>query len=207
MIWHVSRLQSELINSTAIRTAELYSVALTQFRTLYTSEVVEKARKHGLEITHDYAAHDNAIPLPATLSMILGEQIGKFTAGASSRLYSPYPFPWRKYEEKPLLDEFDKKAWEFLSVNPDKQYYQFSQEGDKTILFYATADLMRSDCVACHNSHPDSPKTDWKVGDVRGVLEVNLPLDVITSQTSADLRTTTIATCLLAWDLRSQLAS
>ena len=193
MIWHVSRLQSELINSTAIRTAELYSVALTQFRTLYTSEVVEKARKHGLEITHDYVSDDNAIPLPATLSMILGEQIGKFTAGASSRLYSPYPFPWRKYEEKPLLDEFDKKAWEFLSVNPDKQYYQFSQEGDKTILFYATADLMRSDCVACHNSHPDSPKTDWKVGDVRGVLEVNLPLDVITSQTSADLRTTIIA--------------
>jgi methyl-accepting chemotaxis protein len=27
-------------------------------------------------------------------------------------------------------------------------------------------------CVGCHNSHSESPKTDWKVGDVRGVLEV-----------------------------------
>jgi len=193
MIWHVSRLQSELINSTAIRTAELYSIALTQFRTLYTSEVVEKARKHGLVITHDYATNENAIPLPATLSMILGEQIGNFTAGASSQLYSPYPFPWRKTEQDSLLDEFEKKAWEFLSENPDQQYYQFTQVGNKAILYYATADLMRPDCVACHNSHPDSPKTDWKVGDVRGVLEVSLPLDVITSQTSADLRTTIIA--------------
>jgi len=193
MVWHVSRLQSELVSSTAIRTAELYTIALTQFRTLYTSEVVGTARKHGLEITHDYVTRDNAIPLPATLSMILGEQIGKFTAGASSQLYSPYPFPWRKIEQNASLEEFDKKAWKFLSENPDKQYYQFTQEGDRSILYYATADLMRADCVACHNSHPDSPKTDWKVGDVRGVLEVSLPLDVIISQTSGDLRTTIFA--------------
>ncbi|MBI3706858.1 MAG: HAMP domain-containing protein [Proteobacteria bacterium] len=27
-------------------------------------------------------------------------------------------------------------------------------------------------CVNCHNSRADSPKRDWKIGDVRGVLEV-----------------------------------
>jgi class 3 adenylate cyclase len=27
-------------------------------------------------------------------------------------------------------------------------------------------------CVACHNIHPESPKRDWKVGDVRGIQEV-----------------------------------
>src|SRR5438874_702866 len=26
--------------------------------------------------------------------------------------------------------------------------------------------------VNCHNSHPESPKRDWKVGDVRGIQEV-----------------------------------
>jgi hypothetical protein len=34
MIWHLSLLQSNLINSSALRTVELYSVALTQFRSL-----------------------------------------------------------------------------------------------------------------------------------------------------------------------------
>ena len=29
----------------------------------------------------------------------------------------------------------------------------------------------------CHNQHPRSPKTDWKVGDVIGLLEVISPLD------------------------------
>ena len=29
-------------------------------------------------------------------------------------------------------------------------------------------------CVSCHNSHPDSPKRDWKVGDVRGIQEISV---------------------------------
>jgi class 3 adenylate cyclase len=32
-------------------------------------------------------------------------------------------------------------------------------------------------CVACHNTHPDSPKRDWKVGDVRGIQEVTVATD------------------------------
>jgi len=29
-------------------------------------------------------------------------------------------------------------------------------------------------CAGCHNAHPDSPKRDWKVGDVRGIQEVRI---------------------------------
>jgi adenylate cyclase len=29
-------------------------------------------------------------------------------------------------------------------------------------------------CVSCHNSHPESPKRDWKVGDVRGIQELSI---------------------------------
>src|SRR5207249_108617 len=39
-------------------------------------------------------------------------------------------------------------------------------------------DVMTSNsCVSCHNAHPESPKTDWKLGDVRGVLEVVVPVE------------------------------
>ena len=33
---------------------------------------------------------------------------------------------------------------------------------------------MGAACVSCHNTHPDSPKRDWKVGDVRGIQEVSI---------------------------------
>ena len=42
MLWDVSRLQSNLITSIALQDASLYAQALNQFRTLYTSEVVER---------------------------------------------------------------------------------------------------------------------------------------------------------------------
>ena len=35
---------------------------------------------------------------------------------------------------------------------------------------------MRAECVSCHNTHAESPKTDWKVGDLRGVLAISFPL-------------------------------
>ena len=42
----------------------------------------------------------------------------------------------------------------------------------------AVADTMSAQsCVTCHNSDPNSPKKDWKLGDVRGVLEVASVID------------------------------
>jgi twitching motility protein PilJ len=35
---------------------------------------------------------------------------------------------------------------------------------------------MKASCVKCHNDHPESPKKDWKEGDVRGALEVIIPV-------------------------------
>jgi len=49
MLWDVSRLQSNLIASIALQDASLYAQALTEFRTLYTSEVVETVRPRGIE--------------------------------------------------------------------------------------------------------------------------------------------------------------
>jgi len=204
MIWHLSQLQSGMIESAALRTSQLYSTALEQFRTLYTSEVLEKAREHGLEVTHDYASRDDAIPLPATLSMLLGEEIGKQASGATAYLYSPYPFRIKK--RSLLVDEFNSEAWEFLTANPQEQYYRFEQKHDDPVLRYATADIMRTECVSCHNSHPDSPKTDWKIGDVRGLLVVNLPLNAISVQTNADLRKTSISYAAVAAAIAAILA-
>src|SRR5438046_10334703 len=42
---------------------------------------------------------------------------------------------------------------------------------------YAQARVMERSCVQCHSAHDQSPRKDWKVGDVRGVLEIIRPLD------------------------------
>lgn len=176
VLWYTSNLQEELVRSSTHHSAQLYSQALADFRTLYTSEVVAVARSSGLAVTHDYQGKPRTIPLPATLSMLLGERLGERLGGARTRLYSPYPFPWRAAEGG-LHDDFGQAAWLALNQQPDQAYSRIVGRDGRLMLRYASADRMREACVGCHNSHPASPKRDWQVGDVRGILEVELPLD------------------------------
>ena len=197
MTWHISRLQGNLVTTMALASAEFYAQTIEEFRTLYTSEVVERVRSQGIEVVPDYEDRVGAIPLPATLSMKLGQNIGARNLGAQTRLYSAYPFPWREG----LKDKFGREAWDYLRNNPDQSYHRIEPLQGRMTLRYAKADLMRDACVDCHNTVAQSPKTDWKVGDVRGVLEIDYPLDAIEAIKDEGIQGTMalISTLALVW--------
>jgi len=178
--FYLTALANTQVRETAIKNAQVYLHALAEFRSLYTSEVVVKVKNHGtshgIEITHDYKDKKDAIPLPATLSMMLGSRLGGSESGVSSRLYSPYPFPWRVADQG-LNDDFSRQAWQALQSDSSRSYYSFEMYKGKMSLRYARADIMTPSCIGCHNSHADTPKDDWKAGEVRGVLEIITPID------------------------------
>ncbi len=196
MILHTKTIQQDAVISSGLQSAKLYSNAISTFRTIYTSEVITIASKNGLSITHGHNNND-AIPLPATLTIMLGNKIGESGVGEKVGLYSPYPFPWRE-KTGGLRDEFSKKAWAHFSKNKTDPYYAIITENNNKFLRYATADTMRESCITCHNSHADSPKTDWKLGDVRGILDVTIPLDNILTNTEYDLTFTIVIYVVLA---------
>ncbi len=187
-LWHLSDLATDFDRQAAIEEASYITRALKEFRTLYTSEVVERVRVNGVVVSHDYAAIEGAIPLPATLSMMLGRSISAADGDGEVRLYSAYPFPWRNNGGP--QDEFERKALRKLRRHPDQPFYRFEVVDGQRLLRYATADLMRASCVECHNTHPDSPKTDWKEGDVRGVLAIARPLHDVGTLAGTKLRGT-----------------
>ncbi len=179
--WKMTVLERELVRSNAIEHASRFSEAISEFRTLYTSEVVANVSTSGVQVTHDYREHPGSIPLPATLSMLLGNRLASL-GGGDTRLYSDHPFPWRS-AERGGLSQLDRETIETLRRDPTRPVVRFDSHADTPEIHYATADLMRESCVNCHNSHPDSPKTDWQVGDVRGVVEVTIPLSSVISRT------------------------
>jgi two-component system sensor histidine kinase/response regulator len=187
-LWHLSRLSTKLVQSAALQGVSQHADTLKELRKLYTSEVTDRVVAHGIEVTHDYATKEGAIPLPATFSMELGKRISQEATGMQARLYSDFPFPWRK--EGGPRDDFEREAISQLRQVPDQPFYRFEDFQGRQSLRYAVADRMGPGCVACHNTHPDSPKTDWKLGDVRGALEIIRPLDSIIAQTHAGLRET-----------------
>lgn len=171
--WFLIFQSKKVILQSGVQSAAELTLVLKEFRSLYASEVVNRVGSD-IDVTHDYINKDGAIPLPATFTMMLGKQIGNKGHGESVKLYSEYPFPWRK--DSGVVDAFEKDAMSSLLQNPNTPYFRMELINDVETFRYATAEIMYPSCVNCHNTHPDSPKKDWQVGDVRGVLEVNFPI-------------------------------
>jgi hypothetical protein len=168
-LWQLSLLSEYLVRSTALEGAAQQSEMLDAFMAHYSSEVVERVQSHGVDVTHDYATKDGAIPLPYTFAIEAGKKVGVF------RLYSDYPFRSRK--DGGPQDDFERAALTDLRREPASPVYRFDTFRGSPTLRYATARRMQSSCVHCHNTHPASTKRDWKEGEVRGVLEIIRPLD------------------------------
>jgi len=197
MVWVIQRTQRDLIDVIAVEQATQVSTALAEFRQLYTSEVTARVGGHGIDVLSDYASTDGAIPLPATLTILLGKRIGERGTGVSVSLYSDFPFSTRV--DGGPQDDFQRNALVRLEQDSETPFYAEGFVDGRPVLRYATADILHESCVDCHNSHPDSPKTDWKTGDVRGVLEVTVPLDAAISQANRNL--TGLFALLLAFGL------
>jgi len=172
---HLSRFSTQIKESISLQDAEIYSDALTEFRLFYAREIVSRAEKSGMIITHDYQRRQMALPIPATMSIDLSNELSTNIDGLKMRVYSDYPFPFRKNGGP--QDEFESKALIELRKNPSKPHYSFENISGKLTLRYTKATILDSSCVTCHNTHPDSPKRDWNVGDVRGAQEVIIPLE------------------------------
>lgn len=168
------RIRSQVVsaaieNSTA--TVEQFKI----LRGYYTRNIIAKVIKsEGLKPAIDHQNDPGAIPLPATMIHDLSGLLSQ--AGTSLALYSAYPFPGRASRQ---LDAFQTEAWAFLNANPDQTFVREVNgvDGERR-LRVAIADPMSAQaCVNCHNSRADTPKNDWQLGDVRGVLEVNSSLE------------------------------
>jgi len=175
---HVHTLAENQAHAAALQNAKNYTLYMREFRALYTSEVVIKAKNHGIDVSHDYINKEASIPLPATLTILLGKKLSIKEGGVKNRLYSLYPFPWRA-NTGGLVDQFSQDAWRALTTNKHQPFYRIEAVDGKQQLRYATADLMQDSCLNCHNNHENSPKRDWKSNDVRGVLEVVVPIQSV----------------------------
>jgi methyl-accepting chemotaxis protein len=163
-------LVSEHAVDSAVESARQMVDQLKTMRTYYSKTVVSKVTGGGgFKATYDYRDKPDAVPLPATMIHDLSDLMKQ--KGTSFKLYSPYPFPNRQGRK---LDAFGEEAWAYLSQNPDGVISQRETIDGKEIVRVGVGDrFLDQSCVNCHNSWPGSPKTDWKLGDLRGVVEID----------------------------------
>jgi len=174
LIYVPSVTQKHTIDS-AISTAENTVKQYKNIRGYYTKNVIKKVLATS-DVTADYRHKDKekVIPLPATFIHEISEAFAKNDI-ITLKLYSPYPFPNRAERR---LDNFAKEAWTALKNNTTKTFSRVENINGREVVRVALADTMtQQGCVNCHNSHPETPKNDWQLKDIRGILEVQLPID------------------------------
>jgi len=151
--------------TTAIELVE----TLHSIRNFYNKAVISKVLKsNDIKVTHLYTDEPNGIPAPATFLMDMAGNDEE--RDVLIRLTSPHPFNHRLGRK---FDQFEQAAWAILSKDPKQVYTETNRVNGKDFFRVAVADTMNHEnCVNCHNSHPASTKTDWRLGDTRGLIEV-----------------------------------
>ena len=166
---------TEQVKNTSIDNAKTLANLLAELRAYYTANIVRTLQNQGLQASHNYRADEHVVPLPATMLHDITQSMN--TGASSIRLYSAFPFPWRN-QLSGIHSEAEHQTWQQLSASPDKPSVRFTRQNGQRMIQYSIADLMVNEtCVDCHNNHPDSTKTDWQLGDLRGVLEINMPIE------------------------------
>src|SRR3974390_3014279 len=164
---------SNLVEANLRRQASDVNSIISSVRNFYANNVVGRvlASPGTTKVIHNYKDFPGAIPIPATLSLELGRVIGEQQRNIKYRFVSDYPF---KNRTPHALDEFETNALGRLRQNSNQQLARTTSSVFTDGVRLIAPVIMEQPCVSCHNSHPESPKTDWKVGDVRGIQEVSI---------------------------------
>ena len=164
-----SLIEDDVIRSVSI-TSEQTAKQFKKIRGYYTKNIIKKVlATTGIRPDINHKNVPGKIPLPATMIHDLSSDLA--ADGLTIKLYSAFPFPNRSSRK---LSAQQQESWDILSASANSTVVSQETRNNDRILKVSIADVMVNDsCVNCHNSRADTPKNDWKIGDVRGVLQVD----------------------------------
>ena len=156
--------------------ADAVHAVMNADRSVYTKKVVNRLQnQEGVIKASEHWEDDKALPLPAQMFRMGAEIVSKNEdVGFTYSLLSKWPI---NKQNKPST-ELEQKGLDFVAENKGKNFYGEETLGGKKYFTAVYADTgVAEACIKCHNEHKDTPKTDFKLGDVMGGVVVRVPLE------------------------------
>ncbi len=155
------------------KVADYIHAVIEGHRAFYTAHVVERLEEQGgIKVDGEWRTHKKTLPLPVQFVTESSNMFSTFS-GLRYRLISLWPINPKNGPR----DQVDKKSLEALIERPEQSVTRTIKITDQTFFHAIYADPAVSQaCVACHNTHPKSPKKDFQLGDVIGGLVIEFPL-------------------------------
>ena len=154
--------------------ADAIHTVLEADRTAYTRLIVNRlANEEKIIKASEQWKEEKALLLPAQMFRAGSELSQEQGANFSYALLSLWPI---NKQNKPQT-EIEKAGLQYILDNPGQNYYGEEELGGARYYTAVYPDVaVAKACVTCHNDHKDSPKTDFKLGDIMGGVVIRIPL-------------------------------
>ena len=157
----------------AERVAEYVHSVIQADRSIYTTEVVERMKNQGIVSASENWRDTGKLPLPVQFMIEASRLMADNPNGIRFRLISN----WAINKENMPRTDFEESGLSKIAVNPERPYKGTKTEHGIEYFQALYPDIAVSQsCVRCHNAHPQSPKKDFRVGDVMGGLLLSIPV-------------------------------
>ncbi len=170
------------------KAADMLHAVMEADRTVYTKMVVNRLiKEQKVQIVDPYTKETVAfgaseqwksehgkLPLPAQMFRMGSEHAASKDPGFTYVLLSKWPI---NQQNQPKTD-MEVKGLEYVDQQKGKEpFYGVEELGGAKYFTAVYADVGVADaCVDCHNNHADSPRNDFKIGDVMGGVVIRIPL-------------------------------
>lgn len=171
------------------KVADMLHAVMKADRTVYTKQVVNRLTKQQ-EVTvldpetgektkfgasEQWKSEHAKLPLPAQMFRMGAEMVTEEDVGFTYALLSKWPI---NKQNKPKT-EMEKKGLDAIDENGGKKpFYGTEELGGKKYFTAVYADVgVAAACIDCHNEHKDTPRTDFKLGDVMGGVVLRIPVN------------------------------
>lgn len=148
-------------------------------RKIYTERIVSRGQEAGLSFNEDWLQPGSqAGPLPALFLRRVAAELQLRGSPLALFLGSDQPISPSNAFKGEQVSHF-----EALKQDRKPRYFAMPTLQVQVALYADVASA--PGCVSCHNEHPKSPKTDWRLGDVMGATTWTYPRAAISDR---DLR-------------------
>ena len=153
--------------------ADYLRAVIMAHRHFYTIHIVNRLQQERIVESSENWKTAHTLPLPVQLLQETSEIAELTGPNVRYRLISQWPIN----KANAPANEFERMALKEVQARPNRPYSSTIPGSGGKVFQAVYADVaVTVACVQCHNAHPNSPKSDFKTGDVMGGLVISFPL-------------------------------
>ncbi len=160
--------------------ADALHLVMDSDRAVYTKKIVNRlAAKEKVIKASEHFEDEKALVLPAQMFRFGAEMVAE-KAEKNPDINFTYSLQslWPINKQNAPKTEAEKTGLKYVADNPGQNYYTEEKLGDTTYFTAVYADTAVAPvCASCHNEHKDTPRTDFKIGDVMGGVVIRIPIE------------------------------